>query len=168
MSTPCRESDLDALLAGELSPEEAGRVSAHAAGCATCTRTLAWLRAERGWMAQRARRMPPRPALSYEALETKLHPPATPRPPRREHRGGVVAMMGAAAAVAYMALSMAPRSHPTSLAPFAAMSSEDTWSEGLISIAQVPACMDPRVEAVARVEAHFGACLLASPAQPLP
>jgi anti-sigma factor RsiW len=164
MSTPCRESELDALLAGELSEDEAGRVSAHAATCETCTKALAWLRTERGWMAQRARRMPSRPALDFEALEARLRPPPAPRQHRREHRG-VVAMMGAAAAVAFMALSMAPRTHSTSGASF---SSEDAWSEGLVSIAQVPACMDPSVDAVARVEARFGACLLASPARPLP
>ena len=55
---PCRESELDALLAGELSAEAAERVRAHAAACATCTRSLAWQKLERGWMAQRARRMP--------------------------------------------------------------------------------------------------------------
>lgn len=164
MSTPCRESELDALLAGELSPEEAGRVSAHAATCATCTRALAWLRTERGWMARRARRMPPRPALRFEALEARLRARAAPpRPARREHRG-LVAMMGIAAAVAFMALSMVPGPHPTSRASFASFSSEDTWSEGLVSISRVPACMDPSIEAVARVEARFGACLLASPA----
>lgn len=161
MSTPCREPELDALLAGELSPEEAERVSAHAATCVTCTRALAWLRTERGWMAQRARRMTARPALSFEALEARLRPPPAPRQVRRE----LVAMMGAAAAVAFMALSMMPRSPSTSLAAF---SSEDAWSEGLVSMAQVPACMDPSVDAVARVEARFGACLLASPARPLP
>jgi anti-sigma factor RsiW len=164
MSTPCREPELDALLAGELTPEEAERVSAHAATCATCTRALAWLRTERGWMTQRARRMPARPALSFEALEARLRPPPAPRQVRREPRG-LVAMMGAAAAVAFMALSMMPRSPSTSLSSF---SSEDAWSEGLVSMAQVPACMDPSVDAVARVEARFGACLLASPAQPLP
>jgi anti-sigma factor RsiW len=173
MSTPCRESDLDALLAGELSAEEAGRVSAHAATCAPCTRALAWLRTERGWMAQRARRMPSRPALSFEALEARLNPPA-PRQARREHRGGMVAMMGAAAAMVFMAVSMLPRTHSpsgttfSSLSSLSSFSSEDAWSEGLVSRAQVPACMDPSVEAVARVEARFGACLLASPAQPLP
>ena len=164
MSPPCREPELDALLAGELSPEEAERVSAHAATCATCTRALAWLRTERGWMAQRARRMPVRPALSFEALEARLRPPPAPRQVRREPRG-LVAMMGAAAAVAFMALSMMPRSASTSRSSF---SSEDAWSEGLVSMAQVPACMDPSVDAVARVEARFGACLLASPAQPVP
>lgn len=118
-------------------------------------------------MAQRARRMPPRPALNFEALEAKLRPAPAPRQARREHRG-VVAMMGAAAAVAFMALSMAPRPHSTSLSSLSSFSSEESWSEGLVSIAQVPACMDPSVDAVARVEARFGACLLASPAHPLP
>jgi anti-sigma factor RsiW len=167
MSTPCRESELDALLAGELCPEDAERVSTHAATCATCTRALAWLRTERGWMAQRARRMPSRPALSFDALEAKLRPAPARRPPRREHRG-LVAMMGAAAAAAFMVLSMAPRSNSTSHGSFSSFSSEDAWSEGMVSIAQVPACMDPSVDAVARVEARFGACLLASPARPLP
>ena len=51
----CRESELDALLAGELSAEDAERVRAHAAACATCTRSLAWQKLERGWMAQRAK-----------------------------------------------------------------------------------------------------------------
>ena len=32
-------------------------------------------------------------------------------------------------------------------------------------MARVEACVDPRVEAVARVEARVGACLLASPTQ---
>ena len=167
MSTPCRESELDALLAGELSAEDAERVSAHAATCATCTRALAWLRTERGWMAQRARRMPLRPALRFEALEAKLRPAPAPRQHRREHRGWV-AMMGAAAAVAFMVLSMAPRSPSTLHGSFASFSSEDAWSQGMVSIARVPACVDPSVEAVALVEASFGACLLASPARPLP
>jgi anti-sigma factor RsiW len=165
MSTPCRESDLDALLAGELTAEEAERVSAHAESCATCTRALAWLRTERGWMAQRARRMPARAALRFEALEARLRPAPAPRQARREPWGGMVAMMGAAAAVALMALTTLPQTHSQSLSSF---SSEDAWSEGLVSIAQVPACMDPSVEAVAHVEARFGACLLASPARPLP
>jgi hypothetical protein len=45
--------------------------------------------------------------------------------------------------------------------------SEEPWGDGLVSVATVPACMDPSIEAVARVEASFGACLLASPAHPL-
>lgn len=162
MSTPCRESDLDALLAGELSAEEAARVSAHAATCGTCAKTLAWLRLERGWMAQRARRMPSRPALSFGALEARLRPVSAPRRARWEHAGRMA--LGAAAAVAFMVLSLAPQVGPTSLE---SLSSEESWGEGLVSVSTVPACMDPSVEAVARVEASYGACLLASPASPL-
>jgi anti-sigma factor RsiW len=153
----CRESELDALLAGELSPEEAERVRAHAATCATCTRSLAWLKVERGWMARRARHQPSRPALRFSALEARLRPPV-PHRSWRSHLGSVA--LGAAAAVAFVALHLAPRTSPPSL-------SEENWSEGLVSRATVDACMDPSIEAVARVEARFGACLLASPAHPV-
>ncbi|WNG51659.1 hypothetical protein F0U60_51755 [Archangium minus] len=159
MSAPCRESDLDALLAGELSEEEAERVSTHAAACATCARTLAWLRLERGWMAQRARRLPSRPALSFSALEARLRPSSAPRKGRWEYGGRMA--LGAVAAVAFMALSLVPQARPTSF------DAEESWGDGLVSVATVPACMDPSVEAVARVEASVGACLLASPARPL-
>jgi len=155
---PCRESELDALLAGELSAEDAERVRAHAAGCATCTRSLAWQKLERGWMAQRARRMPSRPALSFGALEARLRAP-TPRRVPWSYVGRMA--VGAAAAVLFVALSLVPGPGPTSL------TSEEPWTEGLVSVATVPACMDPSIEAVARVEARFGACLLASPASPL-
>ncbi|PTL76780.1 zf-HC2 domain-containing protein [Vitiosangium sp. GDMCC 1.1324] len=161
MSHPCRESDLDALLAGELSAEEAERVSAHAAACASCTRALAWLRLERGWMAQRARRMPSRPALSFGALEARLRPASAPRRGGWEHAGRMA--LGAVAAVAFLTLSLVPV-RPTSLDSFA---TEEQWGEGLVSVATVPACMDPSVEAVARVEAIVGACLQASPARTL-
>lgn len=159
MSTPCRESDLDALLAGELSAQEAARVSAHAAACGTCAKTLAWLRLERGWMAQRARRTPSRPALSFGALEARLRPASMPRRARWEHAGRM--MLGAAAAVAFVVMSLVPQT-----ASFDSRSSEEAWGDGLVSVATVPACMDPSVEAVARVEATYGACLLASPVVP--
>jgi anti-sigma factor RsiW len=146
---------LDALLAGELSAEDAERVRAHAALCATCTRALAWQRLERGWMAQRARRMPSRPALSYGALEARLRAPVPRRSPWVPR--GLMAL-GAVAAVLFVALGLMPRSAPP------AFSAEETWGDGLMSVATVEACMDPSIEAVARVEARFGACLLASPA----
>jgi hypothetical protein len=72
--------------------------------------------------------------------------------------------LGAAAAVAFVVLSLVPRVGPSSLE---SLSSEEAWGDGLVSVATVPACMDPSVEAVARVEASYGACLLASPARPL-
>jgi anti-sigma factor RsiW len=157
LNPPCRESELDALLAGELSAEDAERVRAHAAACATCTRSLAWQKLERGWLAQRARRMPSRPALSFSALEARLKVPA-PRQAQWSHVGRMA--LGAAAAVLFVALSLMPRPGPS-------LTSEETWSEGLVSVATVPACMDPSVEAVARMEARFGACLLASPTEPM-
>ncbi len=158
MKTPCQETELEALLAGELSAAEAERVGAHAAACAGCARTLAWLKLERGWMAQRARRQTARPALRFEALEARLHP----APPRRADRQKLWewAAMAAAAVVLLGVLVPRPSSPPK---PF----SEEPWSEGLVSVAQVEACMDPSIEAVARVEARVGACLVASPAHAL-
>ncbi len=156
MSHPCRESDLDALLTGELSSEDAERVRAHAATCASCTRTLSWLRMERGWMAQRARRQPSRAALNFSALEARLRP-AVPRRGQWSHRGMMA--LGAVAAVMLVAFSLVPQR--------TASLSEEQWGDGLVSVATVEACMDPSVEAVARVEASVGACLLASPAHAL-
>lgn len=156
MSGACRETDLEALLTGELSAREAERVSAHAAACGACARTLAWLRLERGWMAQRARRVPPRPALRFEALEARLRP--TTRAPRRGdwRRGLALGSLAAAASVALAVVLPAPT--PSF--------SEEPWGEGLVSVVRVEACTDPSLEAVARMEARVGACLLASPAQP--
>jgi anti-sigma factor RsiW len=155
MSLPCRESDLDALLAGELSAEEAGRVGAHAATCDTCTRTLEWLRMERGWMARRARHQPARRALRTGAWEARLEP-APSRPWLREWRGGLWA---AAALVSCVTLSLLPGARPPAHI-------EEPWGDGLVSMARVEMCMDPGIEAVARMEARVGACLLASPTQP--
>ncbi len=155
MSHPCRESELDALLAGELSREEARRVEAHAAACGECTRALAWLRLERQWMARRARGMPSRPALRFSALEARLHPP----PPHRgewAHMGRMA--LGAVAAVLCVGFSL------LSVGP-SARGTEQEWTggEGLVSQAPVAACMDPGGAEVARYEARLGACLLASP-----
>ncbi|HSP79680.1 MAG TPA: zf-HC2 domain-containing protein [Myxococcaceae bacterium] len=155
MSHPCRESELDALLAGELTREEARRVEAHAATCDECTRALAWLRLERQWMARRARGMPSRPALRFSALEARLHPPA---PHRGEwaHRGRMA--LGAVAAVLCVGFSLLSV-QPSTRWP------EQEWAggEGLVSRAPVAACMDLGGEEVARHEARLGACLLASP-----
>jgi anti-sigma factor RsiW len=157
MSHPCQQSELDALLAGELSPEQEERVRAHAEGCAACARELAWLRMERGWMAQRARRTPPRAALDFSALEARLRPPAL-RGARWAHRGKMA--MGAAAAMAFMAFSL------LSARPIASLE-DPLLGDGLSSAAAVNACVDPFGDAVALHEARFAACLLATPAQPL-
>ncbi|NTX07649.1 MULTISPECIES: anti-sigma factor [Myxococcus] len=156
MST-CRESELDALLAGELAPEDAARVRAHAEGCAACKHALAWQRLERGWMAQRARREPARPALSFAALEARLaHEPQAPvRHARREgqwrHWGKMA--MAAAAAVAFVGLSL-PRGGTG-----VGGTTEEPWSRELIVATGVEACED----AAAALEARVGACLIASP-----
>jgi anti-sigma factor RsiW len=172
MSLACREQELDALLAGELSPADAERVRTHAEGCAACTHTLAWLKLERGWMAQRARRMPERPALNFAALESRLAGANTARPvavsapearraerasPRRGHwsHRGVMAL-GAAAAVAFMLFGV------TQVRPVNSL--EESWSQEVLASGLLQACVDTSGEEMAATEARFNACLIASPA----
>jgi anti-sigma factor RsiW len=174
MSLSCREQELDALLAGELSPADAERVRAHAQGCAACSHSVAWLKLERGWMAQRARRMPARPALDFSALQARLASSASARPapapvatPHRasrnplrgqwSHRG--VMAMGAAAAVAFIIFGV------TQARPVHS-SSEVLWSQDVLVSGVLQACVDPSGEAVAALEDRFSACLIASPALP--
>ncbi|SEM20802.1 Putative zinc-finger [Stigmatella aurantiaca] len=161
MSPRCPEQDLDALLAGELSPAEAGRVRAHAEACAACTQALAWLKLERGWMAQRARRMPARPALNFEALQARLEAaPARPPAPRTSPQWvgfwaatGKMAL-GAAAAVAFLVINM------TQMPPAASI--EESWTQDALASGLL-ACEDTSSQEVAAMEARFGACLIASP-----
>ncbi|MBZ4422651.1 anti-sigma factor [Myxococcus sp. RHSTA-1-4] len=160
----CREHELDALLAGELPPEDAARVSAHADMCPACRHALSWLRLERGWMAQRARRTPSRPTLSFSALEARLaRPPVqrwVPLPGTWTNWGKM--MMGAAAAVAFVGLSMMQAGPTTSTGE------EPSWSRDVLATALAgEACEDPSREAVAALEASVGACLVASPRLPL-
>ncbi|MFL5344996.1 MAG: anti-sigma factor family protein [Hyalangium sp.] len=170
MSLACREHELDALLAGELSPAEAERVRTHAEGCAACTHTLAWLKLERGWMAQRARRIPARPALNFSALEARLAaakgaapaPGASPRraarsAPRQGHwsHRGMMAL-GAAAAVAFMVFGVAQ------VRPVNAL--EEPWSQEVLASGLLEACVDTSGEEMAATEDRFRACLIASPA----
>lgn len=158
---PCRESALDALLAGELPPEDAARVQAHADGCAACRHALAWMRLERGWMAQRARRMPSRPALRFSALEARLAKKAAsrvlPHPGTWANWGKM--MMGAAAAMAFVGFSMAQ------VAPVAP--GDEAWRGEALATAVADACEDPSRDAVAALEARVGACLVATPLLPL-
>lgn len=164
MNSPCREHELDALLADELPPADAERVRAHAEGCAACAQNLTWLKLERGWMAQRARRASSRPALDFSALEARLAKAQAPTPPARRaprrgewaHRGKMA--LAAAAAVSFVMFSL---SQPGTLPS----SSESEWDgESLLfTPARAEVCVDPGVEAVAALEASVGACLLASP-----
>ena len=159
MSLACREQDLDALLAGELSPAEAQRVRAHAEQCAACTHALAWQKLERGWMAQRARRTPARPALSFSTLEARLAAvaPARPAAARRVHwsHRGVMAL-GAAAAMAFIVFGMAQ------VRPVSAL--EEPWSQEVLASGLLEACVDTSGDEMAATEARFSACLIASPA----
>ena len=177
MNLACREQDLAALLAGELALADAERVRAHTEACAACSHALAWLRLERGWMAQRARRMPERPALSFSALEARLAaakaparpvraPVAMPRrseraTPRRRSDWAQRAMMalGAVSAVAFIFFGVA-QVRPVS-------SGEELWSQEVLASGLLQACVDPSGEAVAALEDRFSACLIASPALPL-
>lgn len=168
MSNVCREQDLDALLAGELSLADTERVRAHAETCAACNHALAWLKLERGWMAQRARRMPARPALDFAALEARLAPAsgvaASHRPERAAPRRGTgwshraMMALGAVAAVAFILFSV------TQVRPV--HSSEELWSQDVLASGLLQACVDPSGEAVAALEDRFSACLIASPAVP--
>lgn len=154
----CREADLDALLAGELSPEDAARVDAHVDTCPACRHAMTWLRLERGWMAQRARRTPARPALSFAALEARLARPA-PRP-WEPLRGAWTnwgrMLMAATAAVAFVGLSLTQGGGPTSLG-------DEPFRDVRISTLVGDSCEDPSRDAVAALEASVGACLVASP-----
>lgn len=169
MSLACREQELDALLAGELSPADAERVRTHAEGCAACTHTLAWLKLERGWMAQRARRMPSRPALSFSALEARLAEAKVAEPRRAEPRRAVrseprrghwshrgMMALGAAAAVAFMVFGVSQVRPVNSL--------EEPWSQEVLASGLLEACVDTSGEDMAATEARFRACLIASPA----
>jgi anti-sigma factor RsiW len=176
MSFSCREQDLDALLTGELSLADAERVRAHAETCAACNHALAWLRLERGWMAQRARRTPARPALSFSALEARLAAPSAPARPapapvaaaRRSERATprqrsdwshrAMMALGAATAVAFIFFGMA-QVRPVH-------SGEELWSQEVLASGLLQACVDPSGEAVAALEDRFSACLIASPALP--
>jgi anti-sigma factor RsiW len=151
----CREGALDALLAGELSPEDAARVDAHVDTCPACRHALTWLRLERGWMAQRARRTPARPALSFSALEARLArpaiPPWVPLPGSWANWGKM--MMAAAATVAFVGLSLM-QGGPAPLG-------DEPRGRDVRMLGE--ACEDPSGEAVAALEAALGACLVASP-----
>jgi anti-sigma factor RsiW len=168
MSLACREQELDAWLAGELSPSDEERVRSHAEECSACAHALAWLKLERGWMTQRARRTPSRPALSFAALEARLTAPTAPAPmatpsravrtaPHRgewSHRGKMA--LGAAAAVAFIFFGVA-QVRPVH-------SFEEPWSQEVLASGLLEACVDPSGDAVAAMEDRFNACLIASPA----
>ncbi|MCI0671452.1 MAG: hypothetical protein L0Y64_13410, partial [Myxococcaceae bacterium] len=105
-----------------------------------------WLKLERAWMAQRARRTPARPALRWEALDARLSSPERATV-RRANRTAL--LLGAAAAGVLLCLGlMTPRSPRAPEVP-----------EGV----GVDACVDAVGEAMSALEVRLGACLVASP-----
>ncbi|MBJ6764901.1 zf-HC2 domain-containing protein [Myxococcaceae bacterium JPH2] len=157
MSAPCPEHPLEALLAGELPFDEAERVQRHVDGCAACTQSMAWLKLERGWMAQRARRTPQRRALDFSALETRLASARALRARtqgRWSHQGKMA--LGAIAALLFIVFNV------TQQLPQAP--TEDAWGLDAWSVSSSgETCVDPTREAVAALEARVGACLVATP-----
>ena len=76
----CDRDELEALVRGELEPADVDRVNRHAAGCEECAGELAWLRAERRILSERAQ-----PGIDslWAGIEARIAAPAVPRPARR-------------------------------------------------------------------------------------
>ncbi|MBU8896643.1 zf-HC2 domain-containing protein [Corallococcus sp. H22C18031201] len=156
MNAPCPEHPLEALLAGELPFDEAERVQHHVDSCAACTQSMAWLKLERGWMAQRARRAPHRRALDFSALEARLASAQALRARtqgRWSHQGKMA--LGAIAALLFIVFNVTQQLPPTP--------AEDAWGLEAWSVPAGETCVDPTREAVAAIEARVGACLVATP-----
>jgi hypothetical protein len=103
--------ELEALSLGELPAEAAGRVEAHAAGCAGCGRELAWLRAE-VTLLQRRPTPPVSPALWEKVQERVYAPIPIARARRRTWVGAAVAVAAAAALAVFV------RAKPQQPGPF--------------------------------------------------
>jgi anti-sigma factor RsiW len=74
---PHVEDRFEALLSGELSAEEAGRVQAHCDACPECGRALA--EAQRAWEALGEAEAPVQPPSLWPRLEARLAPRRSPR-----------------------------------------------------------------------------------------
>ena len=164
--SPCPPARLDGLLAAELPAAEAEALRAHVQRCGACAHELAWQRQEKSLFTQRARRLTgaaqARPALRWGALEQRLRQAVPARAARAQwgHRGTMA--LGALAAMLVAGFSVMLSAAP----PAPAM---DAWAGGYSSewVTRAPSaetyCIEDGPDAVARHEARFGACLLASP-----
>jgi len=159
--SPCAPSRVDQLLAGELAPAQAEALRAHVQRCGACAHELAWQRQERTLLAQRARlraqAAQPRPGLRWETLEQRLRQVPARARAHWGHRGTMA--LGALAAMLVAGFSVVLSAQP---APDAG----GAWG-GAELVSRAPSaeadCIEPGPDAVARHEARFGACLLASP-----
>lgn len=99
MNVVCDVEDLEALLAGELAPERADAVRAHAESCPACHAELIWLEEERVLMAKRAAQAPA-PEDLWAGMEERLQA----APPRRRRFTLALASTTIAAATAFLVL----------------------------------------------------------------
>jgi hypothetical protein len=93
--TTCDWEALEALALGELDPERAHEVQAHAASCASCGKELAALAAERALFAGRAAAESPPVAALWPAVAARVVAPLTLV---RRRRGALAAAVAVAAA----------------------------------------------------------------------
>jgi Putative zinc-finger len=103
----CNVDDLEALVAGELAPERASSVMAHAAGCEACGDELRWLRQERELMRRRVAKEALRPSeldQLWSGVEARIEEKSVWRRRLRTwQRPGSMAMaVAAAAALAFL------------------------------------------------------------------
>jgi hypothetical protein len=96
----CDPEALDALVLGELAPERAAEVSAHADGCAACAKERELLRAERTLMARRAEAEPALPPQIWREVQRRIEVPR-----RTAWRWGAVLAAAVSASAAALALA---------------------------------------------------------------
>jgi hypothetical protein len=98
--------ELEALALGELAPDRAAPVEAHARSCLECARELTWLRAERELL---ARRPAPETSHLWSGVAARLR-----HPRRRPHWAWRIAVAGAgvAAAAAVLLVVLHPSPPP--------------------------------------------------------
>jgi hypothetical protein len=101
----CDLEAIEALVLGELSPERAAEVAAHAESCAACAKEREMLRAERALLARRAQAEPALPPQIWREVQRRIETP------RRWWRWGAVAATAMAAGAAALVLAW-PRPRP--------------------------------------------------------
>lgn len=160
--TPCPFSDaLDELAAGELDAAAAARARDHAAGCASCGRELALLRAERTLFAARARSLRDDPAagdfaaLEHRAFVARQAARAEARGRRARRSWGLAALCAAAA------LALAVR------APRQALAEGGQCALPTPRHAGAAWCARGVGDDIAALESRYAACLTATPQEPL-